>query len=63
MILAKLPSAVTKEDNLQFCDICVENGVTEQTAVSYCTKCSKRMCTKHGEVNTIFYSFVLFSSV
>ena len=54
MVLARLPVAVTREENPQFCDACENNGVTEQTAVSYCTKCSKRMCTKHKEVYTIF---------
>ena len=54
VVPARLPVAVTREDNPQFCDICIDNGVTEQTAVSYCTKCSKRMCTKHKEVYTIF---------
>ena len=54
MVPARRPVAVTREDNPQFCHACVDNGVTEQTAVSYCTTCSKRMCTKHEEVNTTF---------
>ncbi|XP_067931003.1 E3 ubiquitin-protein ligase TRIM56-like [Watersipora subatra] len=54
--LARLPSAMKREDNLQFCDICVDNESGEELAVSYCTTCSRKMCTKHLELHGQFYS-------
>ncbi|XP_067930989.1 uncharacterized protein [Watersipora subatra] len=46
--LTRLPSSMKGEGNLQLCDTCVDNK-TEELAVSYCTSCSRKMCTKHLE--------------
>ena len=51
MMLARLLTASIRVDSLQTsCDVCEENGVDGQPAVSYCITCSRKMCTKHDEV-------------
>ncbi|XP_067930994.1 E3 ubiquitin-protein ligase TRIM56-like [Watersipora subatra] len=53
--LARLPSATKREENIQVCDTCVENKTEEEPAVSYCTSCNRKMCTKHLELHGQFY--------
>ncbi|XP_067931190.1 transcription intermediary factor 1-beta-like [Watersipora subatra] len=52
--LARLPPVMKREDNLQICDTCSDNK-TEELAVSYCTDCSKKMCSKHLESHHQIY--------
>ncbi|XP_067931000.1 E3 ubiquitin-protein ligase TRIM56-like [Watersipora subatra] len=53
--LTRLPSLMKGEGNFQLCDTCVENKTEEELAVSYCTSCSRKMCTKHLEPHGQFY--------
>ncbi|XP_067930990.1 uncharacterized protein [Watersipora subatra] len=53
--LSRLPLAMKGEDNLHFCDTCVDNKSGENPAVSYCTTCDRKMCTKHLEPHGQFY--------
>ncbi|XP_067929312.1 uncharacterized protein [Watersipora subatra] len=52
--LARLPPATKGVDNLHVCDTCLDNK-TDEPAVSYCTTCSRKMCTKHLELHGQFF--------
>ena len=48
--LQDLPSHDTGEDE-KWCDVCVKKGKGKIAAVTYCTQCDKRLCTRHEEVS------------
>ncbi|XP_067930448.1 E3 ubiquitin-protein ligase TRIM56-like isoform X1 [Watersipora subatra] len=52
--IARLPSAVRREDNLHYCDVCVQKGKAHELAVTYCCDCKKKICTKHAELHEEF---------
>ncbi|XP_067940372.1 uncharacterized protein [Watersipora subatra] len=43
------PEMLPDFDDAQFCDTCVKKGQNKRQAVSYCTDCSRKFCTKHLE--------------
>ncbi|XP_067929521.1 uncharacterized protein [Watersipora subatra] len=53
--LARLPSAIRRQDDLHNCDVCVKKGETNELAVTYCCDCKKKICTKHVETHEEFY--------
>ncbi|XP_067930259.1 transcription intermediary factor 1-beta-like isoform X2 [Watersipora subatra] len=53
--LDRLPVAVKREDKVQVCDVCVQKGITNESAVKYCTDCGKRICIKHLESHEDFF--------
>ncbi|XP_067929470.1 uncharacterized protein [Watersipora subatra] len=53
--LVRLPPAMNREDSLQLCDTCVDNKTSGELAVSYCTTCNRKMCSKHLELHGQFF--------
>ncbi|XP_067940340.1 uncharacterized protein [Watersipora subatra] len=45
------PEMLPDFDDAQFCDTCVKKGQNKRQAVSYCTDCSRKFCTKHLELH------------
>ncbi|XP_067940347.1 uncharacterized protein [Watersipora subatra] len=43
------PEMLPDFDDAQFCDTCFKKGQNKRQAVSYCTDCSRKFCTKHIE--------------
>lgn len=51
--LEGLPLA-TGAGNSAVCDVCTSKGGGNQPAVSYCTHCTKKYCTKHLQVPVMY---------
>ncbi|XP_067929518.1 uncharacterized protein [Watersipora subatra] len=54
--LARLSSAIRREDDLHICDVCAQKGKANELAVTYCCDCKTKICTKHVETHEEFYS-------